>query len=75
MNFLLIPDPGSRGQKGTGSRIRIRNTGSYFSGINFTWKHFIYYGNYTQIKNEQEKLINLKRRKIFFIQLTRHLKF
>ncbi len=22
-----IPDPGSRGQKGTGSRIRIRNTG------------------------------------------------
>ncbi len=23
-----IPDPGSRGQKGTGSRIRIRNTGS-----------------------------------------------
>jgi hypothetical protein len=25
-----IPDPGSRGQKGTGSRIRIRNTGSRF---------------------------------------------
>jgi hypothetical protein len=27
-NFLPIPDldPGSRGQKGTGSRIRIRNT-------------------------------------------------
>jgi hypothetical protein len=24
--FLPIPDPGSRGQKGTGSRIRIRNT-------------------------------------------------
>ncbi len=24
--FLCIPDPGSRGQKGTGSRIRIRNT-------------------------------------------------
>ncbi len=24
-----IPDPGSRGQKGTGSRIRIRNTGFY----------------------------------------------
>ncbi len=23
-----IPDPGSRGQKGTGSRIRIRNTGT-----------------------------------------------
>ncbi len=23
-----IPDPGSRGQKGTGSRIRIRNTAS-----------------------------------------------
>jgi hypothetical protein len=22
-----IPDPGARGQKGTGSRIRIRNTG------------------------------------------------
>ncbi len=26
-----IPDPGSGGQKGTGSRIRIRNTG-YFYG-------------------------------------------
>jgi hypothetical protein len=26
-DFLPIPDPGSRGQKGTGSRIRIRNTG------------------------------------------------
>jgi hypothetical protein len=24
-----IPDPGSRGQKGTGSRIRIRNTGCF----------------------------------------------
>jgi len=28
-DFLLFPDPGSRGQKGTGSRIRIRNTGCY----------------------------------------------
>ncbi len=26
-DYLHIPDPGSRGQKGTGSRIRIRNTG------------------------------------------------
>jgi hypothetical protein len=26
-DFLPIPDPGSRGQKGTGSGIRIRNTG------------------------------------------------
>jgi hypothetical protein len=26
-DFLSIPDPGSMGQKGTGSRIRIRNTG------------------------------------------------
>jgi hypothetical protein len=25
-DFLPIPDPGSRGQKGTGSRIRIHNT-------------------------------------------------
>jgi hypothetical protein len=25
-DFLPIPNPGSRGQKGTGSRIRIRNT-------------------------------------------------
>ncbi len=29
-----IPDPGSRGQKGTGSRIRIRNIG-IFSTVNF----------------------------------------
>jgi hypothetical protein len=28
-DFLPIPDPGSRGQKGTGSRIRIRNTGHF----------------------------------------------
>ncbi len=27
-DFLPIPDPGSRGQKGTGSQIRIRNTES-----------------------------------------------
>ncbi len=27
-NLFRIPDPGSRGQKGTGSRIRIRNTDS-----------------------------------------------
>ncbi len=25
-DFLPFPDPGARGQKGTGSRIRIRNT-------------------------------------------------
>jgi hypothetical protein len=28
-DFLPIPDPGSRGQKGTGSRIRIRITGTH----------------------------------------------
>ncbi len=28
-----IPDPGSRGQKGTGSRIRIRNTGDRRGGF------------------------------------------
>jgi hypothetical protein len=27
LDFLPIPDPGFRAQKGTGSRIRIRNTG------------------------------------------------
>jgi hypothetical protein len=33
-DFLPIPDPRSRGQKGTGSRIQIRNTVStYFSDI------------------------------------------
>jgi hypothetical protein len=33
-----FPDPGPRGQKGTGSRIRIRNTGhdkNYFSPLSF----------------------------------------
>jgi hypothetical protein len=29
LDFLPIPNPGSRGQKGTGSRIRIRNTEKY----------------------------------------------
>jgi hypothetical protein len=33
-DFLPIPDSRSRGQKGTGSRIRIRNTG-YFHFNNF----------------------------------------
>ncbi len=28
-NFFSIPAPGSRGQKSTGSRIRIRNSGPY----------------------------------------------
>jgi hypothetical protein len=27
-----IPDPGSRGQKGTGSRIRLRNTANFMFG-------------------------------------------
>jgi hypothetical protein len=31
-NLFRIPDPGSRGQKGTGSRIRIRNTGFHLNG-------------------------------------------
>ncbi len=30
-DFLHIPDPGSRGQKGTGSWIRIRNNAIFFS--------------------------------------------
>ncbi len=30
-------DPGSRGQKGTGSRIRIRNTGSDYSQSTWKW--------------------------------------
>ena len=32
--FLPIPDPGSRGQKGTVSRIRIRNTGNMCRYLN-----------------------------------------
>jgi hypothetical protein len=32
-DFLPIPDPGSRGQKGTGSRIRIRNTENIYELI------------------------------------------
>jgi hypothetical protein len=34
-DFLPIPDPGSRGQKGTGSRIRIRNTDYLFTSLNW----------------------------------------
>jgi hypothetical protein len=36
-----IPDPGSRGQKGTGSRIRIRNTGDSYLNFFFLkyYKH------------------------------------
>jgi hypothetical protein len=35
-NLFRIPDPGSRGQKGTGSRIRIRNT----AWMNELWKKY-----------------------------------
>ncbi len=38
LDFLPIPDPGSRGQKGTGSRIRIPNT-AYF---NLLWFAFLF---------------------------------
>jgi hypothetical protein len=37
-DFLPIPDPGSRGQKGTGSRIRIRNTDCEDSAVKFTYR-------------------------------------
>jgi hypothetical protein len=38
-DFLPIPDPGSRGQKGTGSRIRIRNT-ELHSNLDPCWIRF-----------------------------------
>jgi len=37
--FVPIPDPGSRGQKGTGSRIRIRNTEKMLWEYRFTFKY------------------------------------
>jgi hypothetical protein len=33
--FVSIPDPGSRGQKGTGSRIRIRGSGMFLPDPDF----------------------------------------
>ena len=39
-NLFRIPDPGSRGQKGTGSRIQIRNTGS-FCYYPENWRHTV----------------------------------
>jgi hypothetical protein len=39
-NLFRIPDPGSKGQKGTGSRIRIRNTG------NLSLSRLIYFNTY-----------------------------
>jgi hypothetical protein len=36
-----IPDPGSRGQKGTGSRIRIRNTGKLSINVFQTYYLFL----------------------------------
>ncbi len=36
-DFPLIPDPGSRGQKSTEARIRIRSTGEDISGMKFSW--------------------------------------
>jgi hypothetical protein len=33
LDFLPTPDPGSRDQKGTGSRIQIRNTGQHTASL------------------------------------------
>ncbi len=38
INLFRISDPGSRGQKGTQSRIRIRNTDRYVSLNNYHYK-------------------------------------
>jgi hypothetical protein len=43
-DFLPIPDPGSRGQKGTGSRIRIRNIGlvnNYKKSVHGVFRYYI----------------------------------
>jgi hypothetical protein len=41
-----IPDPGSRGQKGTGSRIRIRNTGLNGLALLLIWGIYLHTADY-----------------------------
>ncbi len=56
-----IPDPGSRGQKGTGSRIRIRNTGIQIGFLLSSCKnrkknHYFYFlrllNDFSSLKND-----------------------
>ncbi len=54
--FLPIPDPGSRGQKGTGSRIGICNTDDRYKFSNGTfsrcWTKIIYSGTIKYLKSK-----------------------
>jgi hypothetical protein len=55
-DFLAVPNPGSRGQKGTESRIRIRNIG--IPPVYGTWYIAVKYRHFffkTQIKYRYEK--------------------
>ncbi len=57
--FLPIPDPGSRGQKGTGSRIRIRNTGPERTSTGY--RFFIFYFDLEFLKRVQSsEPLNIK---------------
>jgi hypothetical protein len=55
-----IPDPGSRGKKGTGSRIRIRNTGQYYAQIIRAGKleaHLFFFLNFKGTPQKDQKII------------------
>jgi hypothetical protein len=56
-----ILDPGSRGQKGTGSRIRIRNTDFYVCSPPFCSHKFRKIDNYFIFEQVQRKLSHWKR--------------
>jgi hypothetical protein len=51
-----IPDPGSRGQKGTGSRIRIRNT-AFKTAKKFFFIMLLFEDRYIYIIFQRQKVI------------------
>jgi hypothetical protein len=59
--FLPIPDLGSRGQKGTESRILIRNTG-FRSMFNMWWIRMMYALTSVLCSRIQEEKITLKKK-------------
>ncbi len=50
INLFWIPDPGSRGQKGTGPQIRIRNTAIQYVQIIKSWKYLDFLPRWWKIK-------------------------
>jgi hypothetical protein len=55
--FGYLTHPGSRGQKGTGSRIRIRNTG-FFSALDLRFDLDLFFVTRTVMRVKQQNILD-----------------